>query len=206
MTALGYAGVIVLGYLLGAIPSGVLVARVSRGIDVREYGSGKTGATNVLRTAGAGAGVLTLLCDLAKGAVPTVIAWAVLHAPAAQAAAALAAMVGHNWPVYTRFTGGRGVSTFVGGLAAMYWPVALACGAGVGLGVAAVTRYMSFGAVCIVLSSFAATLALGLLEMQPVDYAAYAGVGGGLILFQHRDNIQRLWSGTERKLGESADR
>lgn len=206
MVVLEYTAVILLGYCLGAIPFGVVVGRLTRGVDVREYGSGKTGFANVLRSAGWRAGVLTLLADVGKGAVPVLISWVVLHSHGAQVAAGLAAMVGHNWPVYTRFRGGRGVSTFAGGMLAMYWPIGLICGPGVGLGTAALTRYMSLGSILVAVSFFLAMLVMVLLETQPKAYLIYAVVGGGLILFQHRDNIQRLRTGTERRLGERADK
>ena len=206
MVALEYTAVILLGYCLGAIPFGLVVGRLTKGIDIREYGSGKTGFANVLRSAGWKAGLLTLLADAGKGAVPVLISWVVLHSHAAQVAAALAAMVGHNWPIYTRFRGGRGVSTFVGGMLAMYWPVGLVCGPGVGLGTAALTRYMSLGSILVAVSSLLVMLVMVLLETQPKAYLVYAAVGGGLILFQHRDNIQRLRTGTERRLGERADK
>jgi glycerol-3-phosphate acyltransferase PlsY len=206
MVALKFIAIILLSYLLGAIPFGIIATKLTRGIDIRDYGSGKIGATNVLRSAGGKAGLLTLIPDVAKGAVSVMIAWLVLDGYAAQIVAALAAMVGHNWPIYANFRGGRGVGPYVGGMAAMYWPVALACGPGVGLGVAALTRYASLGSIFVVLSSFTAMLLMVLLGMQPTEYLIYAGVGGGLILFQHRDNIQRLAAGTERKLGEKAEK
>ncbi|MBM4462067.1 MAG: glycerol-3-phosphate 1-O-acyltransferase PlsY [Chloroflexi bacterium] len=206
MVVLEYTAVILLGYCLGAIPFGLVAGRLTRGVDVREYGSGKTGFANVLRSAGWRAGLLTLLADVSKGAAPVSISWVVLHSHGAQVAAALAAMVGHIWPVYTRFRGGRGVSTFAGGMLAMYWPVGLACGPGVGLGTAALTRYMSLGSILVAVSSLLVMLVMVLLETQPKAYLIYAAIGGGLILFQHRDNIQRLRTGTERRLGERADR
>src|SRR4030042_4521570 len=107
-----YVVIIILGYLLGAIPFGMFVARLTRGVDVREYGSGKTGATNVLRTAGAKAGVVTLLLDLGKGAAPVAFAWLLLDSHVAQVVAAFSAMVGHNWPVFTQLRGGRGVAPY----------------------------------------------------------------------------------------------
>jgi len=161
---------------------------------------------NVLRSAGGKAGLLTLISDVGKGAVSVLIAWLVLHSNAAQVVAAVATMVGHNWPIYAKFRGGRGVSPYVGGMAAMYWPVALACGPGVGLGVAALTRYASLGSIFVVLSSFVAMLLMVVIGTQPMEYLIYTGVGGGLILFQHRDNIQRLCAGMERKLGEEAEK
>jgi len=96
------------------------------------------------------------------------------------------------------------VGPYVGGMAAMYWPVALACGPGVGLGIAVLTRYISLGSIFVVLSSFVTMLIMALVGTQPMEYLIYTGTGGGLILFQHRDNIQRLCAGTELKLGEKA--
>jgi len=206
MVVLEFIAIVLLSYLLGAIPFGIVATKLTRGVDVRDYGSGKIGATNVLRSAGGKAGLLTLIPDVAKGTVPVLIAWLVLHSHAAQVVAALAAMAGHNWPIYANFRGGRGVGPYVGGMAAMYWPVALACGPGVGLGVAALTRYVSLGSIFVVLSSLMAMLLMVLIGTQPTEYLIYAGVGGGLILFQHRDNIQRLCAGTERKLGERAEK
>lgn len=206
MVVLQFIAIILLSYLLGAIPFGIIATKLTRGIDARDYGSGKTGATNVLRSAGGKAGLLTLIPDVGKGTASVLIAWLLLHSHSAQAVAAMAAMVGHNWPIYANFRGGRGVGPYVGGMAAMYWPVALACGPGIGLGVAVLTRYVSLGSICVVLSSFTAMLLMVLVGTQPTEYLIYAGVGGGLILFQHRDNIQRLSAGTERKLGDKAEK
>ena len=210
MLALTVVLAILLAYLIGAIPIGLIVAKLSRGVDVRDYGSGKTGSTNVLRTAGVKAGLLTLALDLGKGALPVVIAWLLIRghdvhtAHAAQVATALTVVVGHNWPIYVKFQGGRGLAPYVGAMGAMYWPVALGCSVVLGLGTAALTRYMSTGAISIVLSFFAAMLSLAILDLQPTAYLAYTVLGGGLILFQHRDNIQRLRAGTERRIGEAA--
>ena len=203
---------IFLGYLIGAIPFGLIVAKLWRGVDVREYGSGKTGSTNVLRTVGVKAGLFTLAADLGKGALPAIVAWLLIHghnvntAHASQVTAALAAVVGHNWPIYVKFRGGRGLAPYIGGMAAMYWPVALGCGIVLGLGTAFLTRYMSLGSIVIILSFFAAMLSLAILDLQPTAYLAYTVAGGGLILFQHRDNIQRLRTGTERKIGKAAEK
>ena len=204
MVVLQFIAIILLSYLLGAIPFGIIATKLTRGIDARDYGSGKTGATNVLRSAGGKAGLLTLLPDVGKGTTSVLIAWLVLHSHATQVFAAMAAMVGHNWPIYVNFRGGRGVGPYVGGMAAMYWPVALACGPGVGLGIALLTRYVSLGSIFVVLSSFVTMLIMALVGTQPMEYLIYTGTGGGLILFQHRDNIQRLCAGTELKLGEKA--
>ena len=206
MVALNFAVAVLLGYLVGSIPVGIITTKLFRGVDVRDYGSGKTGATNVLRTAGTWAGLLTVVFDVTKGAAPVLIAWVLLHRHDAQVVAALAAVCGHNWPIYAKFRGGRGVGPYVGGMLAMYWPVALACGPGIGLVVAASTRYMSLAAIFVAFCSTVSMLVLYLLGAQPSEYFIYAAVGGGLILLQHRDNIQRLCVGTERRIGEPAEK
>jgi len=202
---LKFAAVILLGYLLGAIPFGLIATRLTRGVDVREYGSGKTGAANVLRTGGKKAGLIAVIGDLAKGAAAVLLASFLVSTPAAEAAAALAAIVGHNWSIYIKFRGGRGVTTFFGGLLAIYWPIALLCG-GVVLGVTALTRYFSLGSIIGASCSFLAMLPLALSGREPIEYVGYTGVAACLILFQHHDNIQRLRLGTERKLGRRAER
>lgn len=204
MVLLKFAVLILSSYLIGAIPFGIVVSKLSRGMDIRGYGSGRIGATNVIRTAGGRAGVLTMVLDVAKGSVAVVIAWCLLHTPVAQVVAAMSAMIGHNWSVYIKFQGGRGVATFVGGLAAMYWPVGLGVSAIV-LSVAALSRYMSLGSILGTVTAFLTMLSLVILEKQPVAYLIYCGLAGCMILFQHRDNIRRLCAGNERKLGEKAE-
>ncbi len=200
MVGLKFAAIIIAGYLLGAVPFGILISRLAKGIDIRRYGSGKIGATNVIRTVGGKAGLISMLLDVAKGSLAVLFAWLILHSHAAQAAAATAAVVGHNWSVYIKFQGGRGVAVFVGGLFAMYWPVGLATGAVV-LGLGALTRYMSLGSIVGVAASILAMLVLVLMDEQPSEYLIYSGAVGCLVLFEHRDNIQRLFAGAERKLG-----
>ena len=206
MIALKYVAAVFIGYALGAIPFGLIAGKLFRGVDVREYGSGKTGATNVLRTAGAKAGLFTVVTDLGKAYLAVLIAWLILHSYAAQAATAVAAMAGHSWPVYARFRGGRAVGAFIGGMGVMYWPIALVCGPVLGLAVALLTRYVSLGSIAVATGSFLAILVMFLLDRQPIEYLAYAVAGGGLILLLHRDNIQRLCSHTERRLGEKGAR
>jgi glycerol-3-phosphate acyltransferase PlsY len=111
-------------------------------------------------------------------------------------------MAGHNWPVYIKFQGGRGVACFFGGLLAMSWPVALVCGGGILLGISALTRYVSLGSIVGTLSSLLIMAVLASLGYQPVEYLIYTGIAAPLIIFQHRDNIQRLKNGTERRLGK----
>jgi len=208
--------VTLLGYLIGAIPFGVLIIMFSRKADVTKYGSGKIGTTNVLRTGGVKAAAAVFVLDIVKGALAVVIARVIVGATeaslgalvldyqTAQFLAASAAVVGHNWSVYIRFKGGRGVCTFFGSLFVMYWPAGLIGGALV-VELMAFARYASVGSLLGILGAFVFMLLFVLFGGQPVEYVVYTGVIGGLIFWRHRDNIQRLCTGTERKMGEKAE-
>jgi glycerol-3-phosphate acyltransferase PlsY len=209
MIALEYVAVALIGYLLGSIPFGILVSKVARGIDVRMFGSGKTGTANVIRAAGGRAGAVTMMLDLSKASAAVLIGWAIVPSHTAQVVAALAAIMGHIWSVYIKFQGGRGVATYVGSLLAMNWLVGL-CAAIVILGIARLTRYMSLGSIVGIVASFLAMLALMVTEVRPpVIYLTvvpavqvlFCGLAAGIILIQHRDNVRRLVKGTERRLG-----
>ncbi|MEE9201910.1 MAG: glycerol-3-phosphate 1-O-acyltransferase PlsY [Dehalococcoidia bacterium] len=195
---LTWAAVLVVAYLLGAIPTGVLAGKLLKGVDVRALGSGSSGATNVLRTFGVRVGVAVFAVDLAKGAAAAAVGQALLGTPAA-VAAALAAIVGHNWPVYLRFRGGRGVTPFFGGLAVIHFPVALVGGL-MAFAIIAIFRYVSLGSIVGTLATGAIMALLFAGGWVRPELLAYAAVGGLLILFQHRGNILRLLSGRERKL------
>ena len=210
MLALEYVAVALIGYLLGAIPFGILVSKVARGIDVRMFGSGKTGTANVIRTAGGRAGAVTMILDLAKASAAVLIAWVIVPNHTAQVVAALAAIIGHIWSVYIKFKGGRGVATYVGSLLAMHWLVGL-CTAIIILGTARLTRYMSLGSIVGIVASFLAMLALMITDSRPAVpfltivqavQVLFCGLAAGVILIQHRENVRRLLTGTERKLGE----
>ena len=197
-----FAAIIVGGYLLGSVPVGLLLGKLC-GVDVREYGSGKTGTTNVLRVLGAKVAALAFIADVAKGAIPVIAARFVLG-PGGEVAAALAAVAGHNWPIYVKFRGGRGAAPSLGGLAAMSWPVSLLapfCLAVFAM-VVAVSRYVSLGSMSAALSVLVVMIPLVALNRIELIYLAYGVLAPGLIVFQHRDNIGRLIAGTERKLGE----
>lgn len=200
---LAWAGVLIAGYLLGAIPTGFMAGKLLRGVDVREIGSGSSGATNVLRTLGVKAGVAVFLVDLGKGAAAAALGQAILGTPLAAAAAGLSGVAGHNWPVYLRFRGGRGVTPFFGSLMVLSWPVALTGGA-VAFAIIGLTRYVSLGSMLGALAT-AAIMALLLASGRvPLELLAYAAAGGLIIIFQHRGNIGRLLAGRERKLGQPA--
>jgi len=201
-----FAAIIVGGYLLGSVPFGLLLGKLY-GVDVRKYGSGKTGATNVFRVLGAKAGVPAFIADVAKGAIPVIAARFVLG-PRGEVAAAVAVIVGHNWPVYLKFRGGRGVAPSLGGLAAMSWPVSLLapfCLAVFAI-VVAFSRYVSLGSMSAALSVLVMMIPLVALNRIELIYLTYGVLAPGLIVFQHRDNIARLIAGTERKLGERGER
>ena len=200
---LSYVGVGLLGYVLGSIPFGILIARLAKGVDVRLYGSGMTGTTNVMRTVGSKAGLITMLLDVAKGAAAVLAAWFIMHSHTAQAVSGLAAIAGHNWSIFIKFRGGRGVATYVGGLFSMYWPVGVGA-AVVILGVGALSRYMSLCSVIGIVGSVVAVTLLVVFGNQPTAYLVYVGIAAVVILIHHRGNIARLLQGTERKLTKSS--
>ncbi len=189
---------LLLGYLLGTIPFGLFFTWISGAGDVRKIGSGNIGATNVLRTGKKWAAAATLLCDGAKGAAAVLLARHVL-APEADIFAGLGAVLGHLFPVWLRFKGGKGVATFLGVCLALYWPVGLAVAA-TWLGAALIWRISSLSAlIAIALSS-----AYFLLFHQE-SYAALALVLSALIYFMHRDNIRRLLRGEEPRIGAKSN-
>ena len=202
------AASVVLGYLLGAVPVGQLVGRATRGIDIREYGSQRTGATNALRTLGPRAGALVFVLDVAKGAVAVLAAGWLTAADGSAAewtaaAAGFAAIVGHNWSVFIGFSGGRGVATSTGALVAMV-PLAAVIVAPIAALVMWRWRYVSLGSIAgaaAVPFVVAGLLALDLGGAQ-LPHLAYGVAAGALVIVAHADNIRRLRDGTERRIGQ----
>ncbi|MFC2016658.1 glycerol-3-phosphate 1-O-acyltransferase PlsY [Chloroflexota bacterium] len=211
-----FVAVIIIGYLLGSIPSGALVGRRVAKVDISAYGSGKTGATNVLRTAGKKAAALVIVFDMLKGMLAVVFAGLIISRSylvindfglgllAAQVLAALAAMAGHNWSVFLKFRGGRGVATFFGGLIALSPVVALFGGEVFIIG-AGLTRFAPLGSIAGVVGAYTILVPLTLLNGFPLEYLVYALIGAITVIVMHRDNIIRLMSGKERKLGEKVE-
>jgi glycerol-3-phosphate acyltransferase PlsY len=194
-------GAALLGYFVGSLPLGFLIARGWRGIDLRHVGSGNVGAANVYRTAGRWLGVLVLLVDVAKGAVSALLARALLSPSHehAEALAGLAAIVGHIYPIWLRFAGGKGVAVAIGVFSVLA-PLATAIAAGVFLAATWITRYVSLGSIL-------ATVTLPAIEWSrgaPEAVSMAATSAAVLILFRHRGNIARLVRGTERRLGHRA--
>ena len=203
-----FVAVMLIGYLLGSIPFGVIISRRSAGVDVRDYGSGKTGATNVARVAGRKAAVLVTILDALKGLLAVVFAGLIFGGgwlvESAQVLAALTAIAGHKWPVFIKFKGGRGVATFFGGLLALCPPAAL-FGLGVLVLAASLTRYASLGSIAGAVGTYAILVPLTIFNGFPIEYLAYTLIGAIFIIVMHRDNISRLLSGTERKIGEKVE-
>ncbi|HEV2817683.1 MAG TPA: glycerol-3-phosphate 1-O-acyltransferase PlsY [Allosphingosinicella sp.] len=191
---------LLLGYALGAIPFGLLLTRAAGLGDVREIGSGNIGATNVLRTGRKGLAAVTLLLDAAKGAAPVLLAgWIWPDQPQFPGIAAIGAFLGHLYPVWLRFRGGKGVATFIGIVAALSWPCVLIVAA-VWLMVFALTRYSSAAGMAAGIAAPVAAAALGRFDL------ALLLLGFALlILWKHRANLARLAAGTEPKVGQAAD-
>ncbi len=185
----------VIGYLLGSIPFGMVLARAMNLGNLREIGSGNIGATNVLRTGNKLAAALTLILDGGKGAAALLLGRALAGEDAALLAG-FAAFVGHCYPVWLGFRGGKGVATFLGLWIAFAWPVGLACCASWLVG-AALTRVSSMGALVA-----ASTSTIWLVVFERGD-AIFVGMVVTLLVFwRHRENIKRLRAGTEPKIGQ----
>lgn len=200
-----YAVLLLLSYLVGSIPWGYIVLYWQRGVDIRDYGSGRTGTSNVLRTAGGKTAFLVLLLDLGKGILPVLLARELIGTETGEVAAGLLALIGHNWPVFLRFRGGRGIATGLGGLFVMA-PIPAAVGTIAFIPITLLSRYLSLGSITGVISACFSLLALALLGMYSSTYAVYAFLGGAIIIWQHRDNIQRIIQGNERRLGHPASK
>ena len=189
---------VLFGYLAGSVPFAFLLARRA-GIDVRVAGSGNVGATNVLRTTGTGRAVTVMLLDVAKGAAAVLIVNLAAGGASIAALTGAAAIVGHIYPVWLRFHGGKGVAV-AAGVFSILAPIATGIAAGLFLLIVLLTRYVSLG-------SIAATHALPPVAWwagAPDAVVASAFAVAALILFRHRANLRRLYSGTERRVGARA--
>ncbi|OLP19224.1 acyl-phosphate glycerol 3-phosphate acyltransferase [Leptolyngbya sp. 'hensonii'] len=203
-------------YLLGSFPSGYLAGKLLQGIDIREHGSGSTGATNVLRTLGKGPAIVVLAIDILKGSLAVALVYLAYSLPTFTQTAppsvipvnwlpwlavlsGLSALLGHSKSIWLNFTGGKSVATGLGVLLTLDWQVGLATLAVFGL-VIALSRIVS-------MSSIAAAIAVAILMLitaRPLPYQLFAMVGGAYVIWRHRTNIQRLIAGTEPKLGQKA--
>jgi len=209
-----FVAVVVIAYLLGSIPVGLIIGKLKKGVDIREYGSGKIGATNVMRTLGTKLGVLTLVLDVVKGGGAVMLAAVIVDGGSgsftiggvsvhwqhvAQVAAGLSAIVGHNWPIFAKFKGGRGVTAYFGTLFAIFPPAGI-FGAEVVAIAALRSRQMSRGSILGALAAWCLMIPLTIVYNFPPIYLAYGLAGIALLVYQHYDNIKRLRQGTERQL------
>jgi glycerol-3-phosphate acyltransferase PlsY len=194
----------VTGYLLGSIPFGLIAGRLRGGVDLRDYGSGKTGFTNSLRVLGLKSSAPVFIGDFAKGLTAALLPLLYTDDPWARTAAGLAAVIGHVWPLFAGFRGGRGVLTGTGVLTALSPLATLAL-----LPFAALILYrwrymslMSISAAALAAVSFAVFAAL---DLHPWAFVVAAVLGGALIVVLHHDNIERLRNGTESKVGQRVE-
>jgi len=202
-----FVAVVIGSYLIGSVPSGLVIGKL-KGIDVREYGSGNIGTTNVLRTLGARYGAIVLIADVLKGVVAVLLARYIIETPTGEMAAGFAAVAGHDWSLFLKFKGGRGVATSLGGLLPMAMPAPLSGVVGLAVFVLVVlgSRYVSLASIVGSLSAVVAMAVFLGLGRVPWQYLVYIGVVVALIVYQHRDNISRLLSGTESKLGQKGEK
>jgi glycerol-3-phosphate acyltransferase PlsY len=214
MAALKLLLVMLIGYLLGSIPFGLIVSKLQAKVDIRDYGSGRTGGTNALRTLGRKAFVIVVIGDLLKAVTAVLLArWImgssqyftmgniIIGPPAAHALAGVCAIMGHIFPVFARFRGGRGVATFIGGLAAIC-PVAALFGGEVLLIGASLSGFASLGSMISVVCAYIIMIPLVIIYNVPFEYLIYVLFGAVIIFAAHRDNIKRLLAGKERKLSQ----
>jgi acyl phosphate:glycerol-3-phosphate acyltransferase len=210
-------GLLLVAYLLGAIPTGYWTGRVLKGIDIRQHGSKSTGATNVLRTLGKGPALFVLLVDVLKGGAAIALTRFLYDLPAFTAFApasvdlaawlpwivtisGLFAILGHSKSIWIAFTGGKSVATGLGVLLAMSWQVGLGSLAAFGM-VLALSQIVSLGSI---IAAIAACILMAVLR-QPLPYQLMAIAGGCYVIWRHQANIQRLLTGTEPKIGQKQE-
>lgn len=193
---------ILASYLIGAIPFAFVAGKLLKGVDIRRVGSGNVGATNALRALGPAPSAAVLLLDFAKGALPTWISWQISDSLPVAILCAMAAIAGHNWSIYIRFSGGKGVATGLGTLAVLLPPAALIATL-FSVALIGLTRYVSLGSVvgailCPVLA------AVFYFAGAPVELIPYTLLSALAVLIQHRANIARLLAGKEHRIFEQA--
>jgi glycerol-3-phosphate acyltransferase PlsY len=200
-----YVANVLIGYLAGSVPVGLVVGYLWLRKDIRKFGSGKTGTTNVLRTAGRVAAAIVIVGDVAKGALPALLGRLVFEDDGVAVAGAAAAIVGHIWPVFAGFRGGRGVATALGGalglapLVALIFPL-------VAIALLLATGYVSFMSVVGTPISALVIGVLAIVGVEPAEHVIYAAFAVIIVEYTHIPNIRRLLAGTEPKIGRGGDR
>lgn len=189
---------VIIGYLLGSISFSYIFGKKLKKVDIRRHGSGNAGATNTLRVLGVGPAIGVLLLDVSKGIVAVLLGLYLVGPGLAPALAGLAAIFGHNWPVFLRFKGGKGVATTIGVLATLvFWP-ALYAGM-IGFVTIVLTRFVSLGSLVFLIAT---TVITAILFEYPPEYLSLLVIVTALSVWRHRSNIERLLKGNESKLGQ----
>ncbi|EEG77110.1 glycerol-3-phosphate 1-O-acyltransferase PlsY [Dethiobacter alkaliphilus] len=183
-------------YLLGSVSFGYLAGKLLKGIDIRQFGSGNAGTTNIQRTLGTGPAIAVLILDAAKGLVAVLIAQALTGNPPVMMLAGVAAVLGHNWPVFFGFKGGRGIATSVGVILGLT-PGVILIATAVGVILIATTRYVSLGSV----TGAVLIPMLMIIFGHDFSYVIFGTALAALAVWRHKENITRLLNGTENKLG-----
>jgi glycerol-3-phosphate acyltransferase PlsY len=199
------AGVLLLSYLIGSVPVGLIVGKITRGVDIRKHGSGNIGFTNAWRTLGWGPGIVVFVLDVTKGVVPVLLCKGFDLAPLLVISGGLLAILGHNFSVFLKFSGGKGVATSLGVVIGIE-PAIAATALGIWCVLLAITRYVSVSSI------LAAAGAPALMWLSPriygtvipIEYRVFALVAVMLILVRHSSNLKRLYAGTEPKIGRPA--
>ena len=193
-----YALILPGAYLLGSISWGLIIGKLKQGVDIRRHGSGSTGTTNVLRILGIRMAAIVLVADISKGIIAVLVA-KLANNLLLEALAALSVVAGHNWPIFSRFRGGRGITAAVGSLA-MLAPIVAALALAAFVPIVSFSRYVSLASISAVIVAVAAMPVMVALDLAPWQYLVYTTSGGPLIIWRHRGNIQRLINGTENRL------
>ena len=200
--------IVAICYTMGAIPFGLVIGKLTGHIDVRQVGSGNTGVTNVLRSAGMWPAIIVLLLDSGKGALAVLLARMMDPIPINEVIAAVSVLLGHNWSMFLGFQGGKGTATGIGSILAIS-PLCAGVVLLVGLPLIAVSRYVSLGSVVGAITALVSMYLLAVIDssipfgVQSMTYVSYPVLGMPIILYKHRSNMLRLLNRTERKLGES---
>ena len=194
---------VLFSYLVGSFQPGLLIVRLTHRIDVRNFGSGKTGVTNVLRNAGKKHALVVLLLDVGKGLAVVVLAKAFFEDPLFEAAVGMAVILGHVFPIFFKFKGGRGVATGFGAATGLFALPSL-FGLFVFLPVIFLTRFVSLGSILSVVTVMMGFCIGVIWGDLPWEYVIFSSACGALIIYMHKDNIARLFQGTERKIGHGS--
>lgn len=187
---------LVLGYLFGSLNFAIIYSKLKKD-DIRNHGSGNAGATNVLRTYGKIPALVVFLLDISKGIIAVLLVRSVFHSELYDCCAALGAVLGHNFPVYYKFAGGKGVSTSLAVLLVLHYPTAIVAAATF-IVVVLITRYVSLSSVIAALAAIIASFAFDKVS----EFSIFCTIIGILCIIRHHSNIKRLINGTENKLGQ----